>query len=297
MCCDVPDVEPVSSLYHFVGFVNDHSVELATLVLETLPSYSLKTQQRAVNQWVRSALAYDGFLKAFAGALIKACAVHQPPQNAIKLLEWTCLVLEQLPQGSGKAVQKLLEAQGSLFITLFSNSSDHAGHQRWQASQRIVSRLLRSNSSLYADYIQAAAASGNAGLVNATLSACLLQQGKQQQQQQQTAHAAVELLLPVLCDKLLAARETPKPLQLAAYAPLLSKALTPQQLTDKLVPAACKAMRRTPEPAITAFAGALQYVQLDISSVAPELVDVLLQQLRVKEAVRGVSRTAARRAR
>lgn len=271
------------------GFLSDHSAELAALVLETLPAYELKAQQRAVNQWVRSALADEAFLKAFAAVLLKACAAKQPPQNAFKLLEWSCLVLERLPSGSTKAVQKLIEAQGGLLDILFHISSSHVGQQqRWQAAKRAVFRLLRNKPELFADYLAVAAGvAGTPGLVTVTLEAGLRQPGKQQHQQQ--SNAAVDVLLPVLCDKVLAAREAPKAVQLAAFSPLLSTSLTAEQLTQQLIPAACKAIRRTPEPAITALAGVLGYVQLDISSAAPELVNLLLQQLRAKEAVRGVS--------
>lgn len=98
----------------------------------------------------------------------------------------------------------------------------------------------------------------------------------------------MSVLLPVLCDKVLADKVPPQPGVLAAYGPLLA-VLTPEQLQDKLLPAASRAMRRTPEPAITALAGALQHVQLDLSSSALELSGLLLQQLRAKEAVRRVA--------
>lgn len=193
------------------------------------------------------------------------------------------MVLEQLPHDNAKAVQKLLAAQASQLDTLIGNSS-HTGRQRWQAAERVVKRLLRSKPNLFRSYTEAAAASSSPGLVKVTLAAAV----QQQQQQQQDSNAAVETLLTVLCDKVLAVREAPRPVQLYAYSPLLSSALTAEQLTGKLVPAACKAMRRTPEPAIASLAGLLQYVALDLSSSAAELVDLLIQQLRAKEAVRRV---------
>jgi hypothetical protein len=98
-------------------------------------------------------------------------------------------------------------------------------------------------------------------------------------------------LLPVLCDQVLAGRSKPPPHLLAAYGPLLA-GLSPAELCDTLLPAASRAMRRTPEPAIAALAQLLQQLQLDMSSAAPDLVVLLVQQLRAKEAVRGAAEAA-----
>jgi hypothetical protein len=208
------------------------------------------------------------------------------------LLEWTCLLLQQLPGdgASAKAVAKLLEVQEQLLEACYQPASSAAGSSHhWAAARRIVLRLLRVRPELQSQYLQAAAASGSPGLVAAALAASMQQRQRQQQQQQQASQeAAVSALLPVLCDKVLADKVPPQPGLLAAYGPLLA-ALTPEQLQEKLLPAASRAMRRTPEPAITALAGALQHVQLDLSSSALELSGLLLQQLRAKEAVRRVA--------
>eukprot|EP00775_Hariotina_reticulata_P008383 gene8383-8567_t len=169
------------------GFLDANALDLVTLALETVPIYNSRHEQRAVNRLLRAALSHDAFLKPLAAALIKQSSGILPPQHAFTLLEWSCLVLEQLPsEGSKKATQKLLEVQANLLDTF----------------------------------------------------------------------------------PLLAALQLP-------------------QLTETLLPAVSKAMRRTPEPAIAALAAALQYVQLDLSSSALELVGLLVQQLRAKEAVRG----------
>jgi hypothetical protein len=275
------------------GFVDANAAELVSLVLETLPAYELRTQQRAVNRVLRAALAQEPFLRALAPALIKASSAKLPPQHAFSLLEWTCLLLEQLPGdgASAKAVAKLLEVQAQLLDACYQPDSTAAGSSHhWAAARRIVLRLLRVRPDLQPQYLQAAAASGNPGLVAAALAASMQQHQQQQQQQQQQAsqEAAVAALLPVLCDKVLADKVPPQPGLLAAYGPLLA-ALTAEQLQEKLLPAANRAMRRTPEPAITALAGALQHVQLDMSSSALELSGLLLQQLRAKEAVRRVA--------
>jgi hypothetical protein len=275
------------------GFVEANAAELVSLVLETLPTYHLRTQQRAVNRVLRAALAQEPFLRALAPAVIKASSAKLPPQHAFSLLEWTCLLLEQLP-ADGKAVGKLLEVQAQLLDACYQPASPAAGtSHHWAAAKRIVLRLLRVRPELQPQYLHAAAASGSPGLVAAALAAALQQrqrQRQQQQQQQQQAdpEAAASVLLPVLCDKVLADKVPPQPGVLAAYAPLLA-VLSAAQLQDKLLPAASRAMRRTPEPAITALAGTLQHVQLDMSSSALELSGLLLQQLRAKEAVRRVA--------
>jgi hypothetical protein len=263
-----------------------------SLLLDTLPdSSSVRSTQRAVNRLVRAALAQpggegDAFLKALAAALLKQSAAASnsslAPQTAFTLLQWSCLLLEALPaEGGSKATAKLLEAQANLLNVLYADGPDSA---HWQAASRAVLRLLRARPRLLTDYAAAAAATGSAGMVRAVAAAAVQRrsQAEQQQEQRQVAAAA---LLPVLCDQVLAGRTKPPPHLLAAYGPLLSD-LSAGELTDKLLPAANKAMRRTPEPAIAALADLLQHVRLDMSGPAPELLTLLLQQLRAKEAVR-----------
>lgn len=268
------------------GFLQDHAPALVSLLLDTLPDNRLRSQQRAVNRLVRAALAQpdDAFLKALAAALLKQSSSSAlPPQTAFTLLEWSCLLLEALPaEGGSKATAKLLEAQASLLNVLYSSGPDS---QHWAAACKVVMRLLRVRPQLLADYAAAAASTGSAGMMRAVLAAALQRRSQQQQQQAEGRQVVAAALLPVLCDQVLAGRNKPPAHLLAAYAPLLSD-VTPAELSDTLLPAANRAMRRTPEPAIAALADMLQQVHLDLSSAAPELLALLLQQLRAKEAVR-----------
>jgi hypothetical protein len=262
-----------------------------SLLLDSLPDNSDRSTQRAVKRLVRAALAQpdDTFLKALAAALLKASSSSSsgalPPQSAFTLLEWSCLLLEALPPpaggGASKATSKLLEGQAVLLGQLYACGPDS---HTWQAGCRAVMRLMRVKPQLLGDYAAAAAASGSAGMVHAVLAAAL-QRHSQQQQTAEDRQVVASALLPVLCDQVLAGRSKPPPHLLAAYSPLLSD-LTPAELSDKLLPAANKAMRRTPEPAIAALADMLAHVTLDLSSSALELLTLLLQQLRAKEAVR-----------
>jgi hypothetical protein len=257
-----------------------------SLLLDTLPENRLRSQQRAVNRLVRAALAQpdDAFLKALAAALLKQSSSSSalPPQTAFTLLEWSCLLLEALPaEGGSKATAKLLEGQANLLNVLYSSGPDS---HHWVAACKAVMRLLRVRPRLLADYAAAAASTGCAGMIRAVLAAAL-QRRNQQQQQAEGRQAVAAALMPVLCDQVLAGRNKPPAHLLAAYAPLLSD-VTSTELLETLLPAANRAMRRTPEPAIAALADMLQQVQLDLSSAAPELVTLLLQQLRAKEAVR-----------
>jgi len=264
-----------------------------SLLLETLPNNNLRRQQRAVNRLVRAALSQpdDAFLKALAAALLKqGSSGALAPQSAFTLLEWSCLLLEALPaEGGSKAAAKLLEGQANLLSVLYSSGPDS---HTWQAAAKAVMRLLRVRPNLLKEYLAAAAATGSVGMVRAVLGAVLQRHNHQQQQQEaEDRQVVAAALLPVLCDQVLAGRNKPPPHLLAAYAPLLG-VLTPAELCDKLLPAANRAMRRTPEPAIAALADLLQQVQLDLSSAAPELVTLLVQQLRAKEAVRGAAEAA-----
>lgn len=263
-----------------------------SLLLETLPNNNLRRQQRAVNRLVRAALSQpdDAFLKALAAALLKqGSSGALAPQSAFTLLEWSCLLLEALPaEGGSKAAAKLLEGQANLLNVLYSSGPDS---HIWQAAAKAVMRLLRVRPNLLKEYLAAAAATGSVGMVRAVLGAVLQRHNHQQQQEAEDRQVVAAALLPVLCDQVLAGRNKPPPHLLAAYAPLLG-VLTPAELCDKLLPAANKAMRRTPEPAIAALADLLQQVKLDLSTAAPELMTLLVQQLRAKEAVRGAAEAA-----
>lgn len=261
---------------------------MVSLLLDTLPDNSLRSQQRAVNRLVRAALAQpdDAFLKALAAGLLKqsSSSAALAPQTAFTLLEWSCLLLEALPEGGSKATAKLLESQAALLNVLYSDGPDS---HHWQAACRTVMRLLRVRPRMLADYAAAAASTGSAGMIRAVMAAAMQRRTQRQQQAQQAEarQAVAAALLPVLCDQVLAGRNKPPAHLLAAYAPLLSD-ISPAELSDKVLPAANRAMRRTPEPAIAALADLLEHLQLDMSSAAPELLTLLLQQLRAKEAVR-----------
>ena len=251
--------------------MDKHANDIVALLLEVLPAYTLRHQQEAVNQLVRLAVRHEAFLKPLAAAIIKQSATKPPPQTAFVLLEWSCLVLGELqPTKAQKAVRKLLEAQGFLLDSIWD------GQRHWKSSARVMRGLLRHKPDLVDEALQVAAAGSSPGLTRATLEAVA---GTARQQ------AACEVLLPVLCEKVMGSRDKPSPHTLAGYAPLLA-GLSSEDFSQKLLPAALRALRRTPEPAMHALAGCLPSLTADLSSCVSELVTVLLQQLRAKEAVR-----------
>jgi hypothetical protein len=278
------------------GFLAEHAQELVGLLLDTLPDCGARSRQRAVHRWVCAALAAPhpsdaaAFLQALAAAVAQQAGAAKgglTPQAAFTLLGWCCLLIKALPRdgsSSSKAAAKLIGVQAALLDVVFDSSARSPPDTRrlWRASERLVLRLLRTQPELLPHYLAAAAASGSPGLVRAVSRATVQQQQQQDQQQRQ---ATVDALLPVLCDSVLAGRAQPPRQLLAAYAPLLG-GLSPNELRDKLLPAATRAMRRMPEPAMAALAGALAHVSADLSADAPELAALLLQQLRAKEAVR-----------
>jgi hypothetical protein len=253
------------------GFLDKHANDIVALLLEVLPAYTLRPQQEAVNQLVRLAVQQEAFLKPLAAAIIRQAASKPPPQTAFVLLEWSSFVLSELqPANAQKAVRKLLEEQGVLLDSIWD------GQRHWKASARVMRGMLRSNPELVVEALQVAAAGSSPGLTRALLEAVA---GTPNQQ------AASEILLPVLCEKVIGGRDKPSPHTLAAYGPLLA-ALSSEDFSQKLLPAALRALRRTPEPAMHALAGLLPSLTADISGCVSELVTVLLQQLRAKEAVR-----------
>jgi hypothetical protein len=106
-------------------------------------------------------------------------------------------------------------------------------------------------------------------------------------------------LLQLFVDRALAARERPSDHALACYRPLLAAA-TPDQVATLLLPAAVRAVKRSPEAALASAGFMLGVLGGDLSGASAELAAALLQQARhAKEpvrrlAVRAVCALAAR---
>jgi hypothetical protein len=147
-----------------------------------------------------------------------------------------------------------------------------------------VAHALRAQPGLLPEYA-AALAGGKAGggLAHALLDYAGSRAG---------AGAAGELrsqLLAAICERVTTARERMPPGLLAGFGPLLAGGGS-ADFAAQVVPALAKALRRTPEPALSALAGlAAAAGDLDAGAAVPELLPLLLQQVRTKEALRGLA--------
>lgn len=255
------------------GFLQQHGVEVVALLMDILPACQLRIEQLAINRLLAAAVAQEAFLKPLAAAVVKAAAARPPPQTAYVLLEWSAAVLGALdPVSAQKAAGKVMEAQGQL---LDSVATSH----HWRPAVQVLRKLLAAAPGLLPLYLSTAAALAGSrpGLVHGVLAACV---GRPE-----AMSAAVAALLPVMCDQVLMGRERPSPATTAAYAPLLAS-LSSEQISSSVAAAAAKALRRTPEPAMAALAGLLPGLTADASGSALELLTLMVQQLRSKEAVR-----------
>lgn len=65
-------------------FAEKNAAELCALAFETLPSYTERTCQRAVNATLEAALKNATFLKHFAGGLLKQAPAATTPQARLQ---------------------------------------------------------------------------------------------------------------------------------------------------------------------------------------------------------------------
>ncbi|CAI5948167.1 unnamed protein product, partial [Closterium sp. NIES-64] len=97
---------------------------LASLIFQTLPIYSDRRSQASVERAITKALKREtAFVKAFAGALVQACAKPGSVSASVaglvryKLLKWSCLLLRERGDaivGVRAAFSRLVVAQGTL---------------------------------------------------------------------------------------------------------------------------------------------------------------------------------------
>ena len=93
-------------------------------------------------------------------------------------------------------------------------------------------------------------------------------------------------LLAFYSDTVLGAKTVLPASTLSAYMPLI-RSLSQQDFGKVLLPAILKYVRRTPEPALTSTQALLSATQLDLSSIASELLEQLLKLARgTKETIR-----------
>lgn len=93
-------------------------------------------------------------------------------------------------------------------------------------------------------------------------------------------------LLAFYSDTVLGAKTVLPSGTLTAYTPLI-RSLSQQDFSKVLLPAISKYIRRTPEPALSSTQALLSATQLDLSSIASELLDQLLKLVRgTKESIR-----------
>jgi hypothetical protein len=275
----------------------EKAAELVALALDTLPGPSQVQQQAAIDAAVDAAAAHHpNFLRELTVAVLKAAAAKPPPHTAQRLLAWSAALLAALPLPAGKkAAAKLIEAQGGLLETIAGAADADGNPAARQAAAHRLQRMLRRAPALAAEFEEVAAAAAaaapaaGAGVVGALLDAST--GGGAGPAEPEAAAAARELGLKLLCDGVIAGKDRPAPAALACLAPLLAR-VTPAEWAAHATPALARALRRTPEAAMAATALALKHARaLDLGDEAAaagtgEVVALMLQQLRTKEAVR-----------
>ncbi|KAI3427088.1 hypothetical protein D9Q98_007027 [Chlorella vulgaris] len=262
-------------------------LELAQLVVKTLPEFTDAGSQQAVQQLVDAAVQQDAFLKALAGGIVKQEKAKLRPHEARALVSWSTSVLRELDvAATKKAVGKLIECQAAFLEALAAE-----GDEEWAAGAAAVVPLLREKPELAAEVEALAKSKASGALARVLLAAAAapLEAAEEEEARtdsQQRRQQLVAVLLPVYCEKVLSAKERGAPAALTCWA-AVATAANEEQVTGTLLPTVVRMTKRNPEPALAAAAPLLAALTFDLSSHVAELWPALLQQSRhAKEPVR-----------
>ena len=113
--------------------MEEHAPELASLAMQTLPTYTDMASQHAVLAALRRLVAQDAFVKALAAAIVRRERSKLPRQQAYVLLCWSLLLLQRLELPAGqKAASKLIQCQVmAVFMSCGMATCSLARHGRW----------------------------------------------------------------------------------------------------------------------------------------------------------------------
>ncbi|CAI5476129.1 unnamed protein product [Closterium sp. Yama58-4] len=282
---------------------------LALLIFQTLPIYSDRRSQASVERALTKALKREtAFVKAFAGALVQACAKPGSVSASVaglvryKLLKWSCLLLRERGDaivGVRAAFSRLVVAQGTLLTVALGDEP-----RLKRASLHAVNEMLGAVPSLAAAYLaelkstpvtlttvgiahplltyfletKARGAEGAAaadGVANGAADAVSAAPG--------SAAEAKAFFLETYSKLVLSSRERPPHVASEAFAPLLHS-LEHSEFKGTLFPTAAKMLKRNPELIMDAVGYLLSTVRLDLSAYAPELLPTLALQARHQNA-------------
>ena len=113
--------------------MEEHATELASLAMQTLPTYTDMASQHAVSAALRRLVAQDAFVKALAAAIVRRERLKLPRQQAYVLLCWFLLLLQRLELPAGqKAASKLIQCQVmAVFMSCGMATCSLARRGRW----------------------------------------------------------------------------------------------------------------------------------------------------------------------
>ncbi|CAI6008264.1 unnamed protein product, partial [Closterium sp. NIES-65] len=283
---------------------------LASLIFQTLPIYSDRRSQASVERAITKALKREtAFVKAFAGALVQACAKPGSVSASVaglvryKLLKWSCLLLRERGDaivGVRAAFSRLVVAQGTLLTVALGDEP-----RLKRASLHAVNEMLGMVPSLAPAYLaeikstpvtlttvgiahplltyfleskarEAEGAAAADGVANGTAEAAAAAAPGS------TAEAKA-FFVETYSKLVLSSRERPPHVASEAFAPLLHS-LEHSEFKGTLFPTAAKMLKRNPELIMDAVGYLLSTVRLDLSAYAPELLPTLALQARHQNA-------------
>ncbi|GJP65751.1 hypothetical protein CLOP_g22614, partial [Closterium sp. NIES-67] len=283
---------------------------LASLIFQTLPIYVDRRSQASVERVIVKALKREtAFVKAFAGALVQACAKPGSVSASVaglvryKLLKWSCLLLRERGDaivGVRAAFSRLVVAQETLLTVALGDEP-----RMKRASLHAVNEMLGTVPSLARAYLaevkstpvtlttvgiahplltyfletkagEAGGATGAEGVANGTA-------GDGAAAALDIASEAKTFFLETYSKLVLTSRERPPHVASEAFAPLL-QAVRHDDFKGALFPTAAKMLKRNPELIMDAVGYLLSTVTLDLSAYAPELLPTLALQARHQNA-------------
>lgn len=269
-----------SSIFFYAEFVSGNALELCRLILHSLDIYTDSHTQRAILTTLRHCVKSQDFLKEFTAGLVRLENRKPGPGSAGILIRWSSLTVQHLDSTTAqKAVTRLIECQATWLDVL------HATGQRKGFAHHAISATLSAAPQLLGFYLSTAASKISGPLVQ-----ILWNYASSKRQSEEQKAKISQALLEIFVNGILSAKERPLDSTLACYKYLLG-AVSAEQVTGILFPAALRMIRRSPEAALGSATFMFSMLSQDLSSTAAaEIMPVLVQQARhAKETVRKLS--------
>eukprot|EP00898_Chlorokybus_atmophyticus_P007528 jgi/Chlat1/7777/Chrsp66S07244 len=280
----------ITSAVNDPGFpLAQQAVQLSSIIFQTLFTYGDRASRSAVERVIQLASKRElVFAKAFVTQLIQVVErSHRAvsDQTRYQLLRWSCAVLRCRGQeiaASSAAFTRLATAQSALLTDLLSTNYTHS-HKSVRVqhfAERTLLSVIKESPSLLAAYVDVLKSFSTTWTLDCCgLVAVLLQYLSSDSKHGELWERVKPQMLELYAKVVFGAKERPPAFATTVFAPALQQA-SHEEFSSVVLPAAVRALKRSPEVGLPTLNSLLSNVSLDLSKDAAELLPSLLQLAR-----------------